>query len=153
MLRLRMLTVATFVVLSVPIRATQISEAGSTPSLPSTLLTPWTGILDFQWPMSPGPISRIADQLANNDAHGYVAPFLPDLFLGDFPAEENDTAAVSTFRESEPKGRLTFTIFIFLTLGVLLKYLSSPAFSELLSDVSFMFFAIEHEGRDLKSDR
>jgi hypothetical protein len=115
-------------------------------------LIPGVGILDFQWSVPPGPISRIADQLTSNDAHSYVAPFLPDLFLSDLPAEENDTA-VSTFRESEPKGGLIFAIFIFLTVGLLLKYLFSSAFSELLSDISFMFFAIEHEGRDLKSDR
>jgi hypothetical protein len=150
--RLRMLVLATFVVFPVLISATQISEVGNTSSLPSTPFITWGEILECQWSIPPDPTSRIADELTGIGAQGHGFPFLPGLFSIDPTAGESDTAAISVLGEPEPKGRLSFAIFVFITLGALLKYLSSPAFYELRSDVSFMFFAIEHEGRDLNLD-
>ena len=148
---LRMLALATFVVFPALVSATQISEVGNPSSLPRTPFITGTGTLDFQWFTPPDPTSRIAEELTGIDAQSDGFSFLPDLFSIDPTAGGNDSAA-SAFGEAEPKGRLIFAIWVFITLGVLLKYLTSPAFYEHLSDASFMFFAIENEGRDLKPD-
>lgn len=148
---LRMLALATFVVFPAVISATQISEVGNTSSLPSTPFITRSGALDFQWFTPPDPTSRIAGELSGIDAQDPGFPFLSDLFSTDPTSGVSDSAATA-FGESEPRGRLTLAIWIVITLGALLKYLTSPAFYEHLSDASFMFFAIENEGRDLKTE-
>ncbi len=64
----------------------------------------------------------------------------------DFGRSAPQTSALG---ESEPQRRLTFSILIVIALGVLLKWLTSGAFYELVSDACFMIFSIEDKaGRD-----
>ena len=41
-------------------------------------------------------------------------------------------------------------ILILLLLGIVLKYLRSPGFHDLVEDICFMLSAIEREGRDAR---
>jgi hypothetical protein len=137
MLRLRMITLVTFVAFPFWISAAEISEVGRSASLPSITVIPLAEI--------PGVDKLVSIELPSMEVQGY--PF-PDLFSPDATAGERETEEGFVLGETESKGRLTFVISIFFTLGALLKYLSSPAFYETLSNVSCMLFAIGHEGRD-----
>jgi hypothetical protein len=97
--------------------------------------------------MPPATSVRRADELTSIDSKGYGSGFLPDLISIGPTAGDSDTVE-SVLGESESRGRLTFVIAILITLGVLLKYLSSPAFYEVLSGVCSTVFDIEHQGRD-----
>jgi|HubBroStandDraft_4_1064222.scaffolds.fasta_scaffold314752_1 hypothetical protein len=124
---LRMLSVVAFVAMSPFLTsATQISGLGDTTSVP-TLLSACVGSPKFQWSMPPDTSFGIADKLINTDTDG--SSFLPVLFSSDPAAGENDDAAASMFGESQPGSRLTFTISIFVALGLLLKGFPSSGVS------------------------
>jgi hypothetical protein len=150
MLGLRILSIATFVAFPLLTSATQMSELGVMTSVPGITSIKWAGSADFQWLMPQGAGSRIPDDLTTIGAQDDRSSFSPDLFSINSAGEESNAAAadISVLGESEPEGRLTFSIFILIALGALLKCLSSPAFYEALSDVCFMVFAVENEGRD-----
>jgi len=50
--------------------------------------------------------------------------------------------------ESNPPRRLILCILILFLLGALVKYVRSPGFYDLVSNVCFALYDIEHEGQD-----
>ena len=124
-----------------------ISAISGMARAPDTVAAAWCdgSFLQQSGPPGPGPIDiALPPERGTSPDLSLELPLIPSAMV----ARSTATPGTSMSTRSQTQFSLTLFIFIMFLLGALVRYLRSPAFYDVISDVCFTLYAIEHEGRD-----